>query len=304
MRWLLVIALLFDVARAQPADEADRLFQEGRALAEAGDHAAACARFADSYKLDPAVGTKLNLGDCHEHLGKLEEALALFEEAAGELDVQGEAKRAAYARERARAVRAKFVVVIVKPAEPTRAGLAIQIAGKTVAAAPEIRAVVEPGSIPIVASVPGEPPFSTTLTATGGASLTVEIPRFGAPAPRVETQQRDRGRVRLAWGLAAGGAASAITATALTLVARSNYNATADGDNCLRIDARIACNDTGRAEIRDAQRLADIGTVFATASVGLLVAGAIVYVTAPTKPVVVSPVVSGEGVGLVGRVAF
>lgn len=62
---------------------AERLFQDGRALVEAGDHAGACAKFEASLKLDPrAVGTLLNIAMCKEATGKLATAWGLYREVA------------------------------------------------------------------------------------------------------------------------------------------------------------------------------------------------------------------------------
>src|SRR5262249_28863679 len=59
----IVLVLWAQVAAAQPTPEAARLFQEGRALLEAGKPAEACERFEQSLKLDPdSPGTILNLG--------------------------------------------------------------------------------------------------------------------------------------------------------------------------------------------------------------------------------------------------
>lgn len=305
LRWLLAVALFADVAHAQPGD-ADRLFEEGRALAAAGDHGAACGKFAESYRLDPTAGTKLNLGDCTEHLGRLREALALFEEAAALFESQGETKRAAFARERARALVGRLVTVIVKVAEPTRAGLRIVIAGQEVAAASEIRTIADPGTISIVATVPERPAYATSVTSTGGATVTVEVPRFESVATQVNTPstRRSRSRVHLSWGLAAGSVATGLTAGLLTLKARSDYDAVADGTHCTAVVGGITCDATGRAEIRDAQHLADIGTVFALTSAAVGVAALIVYMTAPSERIVVAPVATTNSASLVGSIVF
>ena len=52
--------------RAQADDE----FNEGKRLMDAGDTAAACAKFAHSQELDPKLGRLLNLAFCHEQQGK------------------------------------------------------------------------------------------------------------------------------------------------------------------------------------------------------------------------------------------
>ena len=82
--FIIVIAIIGVVshAHAQTA-ESTKLFEEGRALAKAGNFTEACAKFETSLSLDPAVGTKLNFADCHEHLGHFALALEDVAEALG-----------------------------------------------------------------------------------------------------------------------------------------------------------------------------------------------------------------------------
>jgi outer membrane protein assembly factor BamD (BamD/ComL family) len=47
-----------------PAHAAERLFNEGNALADVGNFAAACERYSESNRLEPAIGTQFNLADC------------------------------------------------------------------------------------------------------------------------------------------------------------------------------------------------------------------------------------------------
>src|SRR5687767_9143297 len=53
-------------AQTHDAAAATQLFQEGRDLLKQGKHAAACAKLAESQRLDARVGTLLNLADCEE----------------------------------------------------------------------------------------------------------------------------------------------------------------------------------------------------------------------------------------------
>jgi hypothetical protein len=93
VRRLLVVTIvgamgLFSLdARAQASDPvaARALFREGRKAAEAGDYATACPKFSDSYRLDPAVGTLLNIADCEQRSGHLAAAWVSFQKAMDQL---------------------------------------------------------------------------------------------------------------------------------------------------------------------------------------------------------------------------
>jgi hypothetical protein len=63
---MLVIAM---PARAQQEGAAESLFRQGREDMKRGQHEAACPKFEESYRLDPSLGTLLNLSLCEEALG-------------------------------------------------------------------------------------------------------------------------------------------------------------------------------------------------------------------------------------------
>ncbi|MCX5741827.1 MAG: tetratricopeptide repeat protein [Proteobacteria bacterium] len=290
------------------AAEADRLFEEGRALAKAGDHAAACDRFARSLELDHSIGTELNLADCHEKLGHRREAWRLFTSAATASAKSADAKRTQFARERAAAVAALLTTVVVKVVRPT-VGLAITIGGHPVEPGPEIIDLEEPGPIEVIATLPKHPPHRTTIEGVAGTTIHVEIPVFpelvaegDPPPPSIE--QRQRSRVHLAWGLAAGGAATSLVATVLSFKGRADYDTTAESGHCAMVTGGIRCDATGRSDISSAQRLADVGTVFAISAGALLVGAAIVYYTSPFERVTPIVVRDGGVTGLAVRARF
>lgn len=296
-------------APAKPPSDADRLFEEGRALAKEGKFAEACQRFSKSFEIDHAIGTELNLADCEEKIGHLRLAWRLFLAAADESERSDDTKRTQFARGRAEALAAKLTEVVITVATPTIPGLTITIAGHAVEPAPVIRDRTEPGTIEIVASVPDRAPFTATIEGAAGASVAIAVPAFGPPLPKPlpTVLRRRRSRVHLAWGLGAAGGASAITATIFALKGRSDYHAVADGPECEHpaLDPQdIICTDAGDAKIADAQRLADLGTVFAVGA-GVLALGAVAaYFTAPYDRVVLVPSASGEHVGLALRGSF
>jgi hypothetical protein len=62
-------------------DRSERLFRQGRVAVEAGDCLAAIPLFEESQRIEPAVGTLLNLALCEERLGHLALARATLADA-------------------------------------------------------------------------------------------------------------------------------------------------------------------------------------------------------------------------------
>lgn len=288
----------------KPPTEADRLFEEGRAFAKEGKIAEACARFTKSFEIDHALGTELNLADCEEKLGHLRLAWRLFLAAADESQRSDDTKRTEFARARAEALAARLTEVVVNVAQPTAPGLAITIAGHPMEPAPVIRDRTEPGEIEIVATLPERPTFKTSVSGAAGASVSVDVPAFGARVIRVIPTHRRKSRVYLAWGVGAAGALSAIAGTIFALEGRSEYNTTVDGPHCGRVTGGVVCDDVGDVKLAEAQERADVGTVFAIGSGALLIGAAVLYLTAPRDRVTLVPSATTDHVGLAVRTAF
>jgi hypothetical protein len=71
-------ALSPERAHAQSTAAAEALFNEGRHAMDAKDYDTACQRFRESNRLDPAVGTLLNLAVCETTRGRVATAWELF----------------------------------------------------------------------------------------------------------------------------------------------------------------------------------------------------------------------------------
>src|SRR4051812_46143375 len=78
---------------------AEALFADGRKLMAAGNYAAACPKLAASQRLDPGVGTMLNLADCYERVGQTASAWAEFREAISAARAAGSKEREQLARD-------------------------------------------------------------------------------------------------------------------------------------------------------------------------------------------------------------
>lgn len=298
--WLVATSAL---AEPSPQTDADRLFDEGRALAAAGDFAAACTKFAESLELDHSLGTMLNLADCHEKQDHLREAWRLFTAVALESARSADTKRTTYARERATSVAAKLVTIVIQVERPM-IGMSITVADRPVEPSMQIIDLVEPGATEIRASVPRHPPFTKTVDGVAGATVHVTIPPFEEPAETTTRYERQRGRVYLAIGLGVGSVVVGGTAFGFALKGRSDYNTVADGDHCDRVGGGIRCDAVGTAAIHDAQRLANIGTIGAITGGALGIAAIVVFATAPMNAIEVAPTVTRDRVGLVFSRSF
>lgn len=100
-------------AFANDPSAADALFQTGKQLIAEKKYAEACAKFDASYKLDPTLGTLLNLADCYEKAGRFATSWATWgtalERAQREKD-----PRADYAKERRDALTPRLPKVVIR----------------------------------------------------------------------------------------------------------------------------------------------------------------------------------------------
>ncbi len=86
------------VAPASDPVAAETLFQEGRRLLKEGDIFSARGKFAESLRLDPAVGTLANLAECEEALGRTASAWQHWRQAADQMSARDRRRRQALAR--------------------------------------------------------------------------------------------------------------------------------------------------------------------------------------------------------------
>ncbi|WP_437910756.1 hypothetical protein WME95_23975 [Sorangium sp. So ce327] len=170
---------------AQPAAAdkalAEGLFQDGKKLMDEGKLQEACPKLAESQRVDPTVGTLLNLAVCHEKEGKTASAWAEFTEASSLAASAGQQDRAQFAAKRASELEAKLTRLVLDAAQATQAAPAMTITlnGKELSAAAATGSgiPVDPGTATIEAKAPGKQPWSHRVTLDPGPSTTrVTIP--------------------------------------------------------------------------------------------------------------------------------
>jgi hypothetical protein len=192
---LAIAALLVPatVALAQNA-AAETLFREGRKLLKSGDVAGACAKFEASKKIEPSVGTLLNLGECREKLGQTAGAWASFRAAEAMARRQRkDDKRADEAKRRAAKLEPKLAYLEIEVDAGTRVdGLAITRGGETVdRGAWNTEVPVDPGSYEIVATAPGYRAWTVDVVIEPDDRHRVVVVPPLAAAPVVDDEERD-----------------------------------------------------------------------------------------------------------------
>jgi hypothetical protein len=186
------LALVPATARAQQPGEAiaaaTALFQQARDLVKLGRYAEACPKLAESQRLDPKLGTLLNLAVCHEKQGRTATAWAEYTSAAGIARREGQKEREDFAREQGAALEKNLSRVILQPAAP-EPGLRVTLDEQTMAGpALGTPLPIDPGKHVVAASAPGKRAWSKEIDVpTQKADVPVEIPALEAvPEPPPE----------------------------------------------------------------------------------------------------------------------
>jgi len=156
---------------------ADALFAEGRALMTQGKFAEACDKFTESERFEMAVGTSLNLGECHERLGRTASAYGAFGEAKRLAALRKDTDREAHAAERRAAIEKRLsrIALSVPPKTP---GVKVLLDGQELGAGAIGAAIpVDPGRHVVRAVAPDKPPFEKVLN-VGSGPVTVAVEVF------------------------------------------------------------------------------------------------------------------------------
>lgn len=181
---LLVLSLFTGPSFAQANNQvaAEALFREARKLLDQGQYEQACEKLAASQKLDPAVGTLLNLGRCYEKLGRTASAWGAYREAAAAAHANGQAERLKSARAAADSVEPNLSrLTIVVPQSVSALQPTIERNGQAVP--PELWGIavpIDPGEQTIVARAPDKKPWTTRVSVVTKAAQTVTVAELEA----------------------------------------------------------------------------------------------------------------------------
>ena len=300
-------------ARAQPASPntevaAEALFEDARTLVAAGKYAEACPKFADSERLGPSVATLLNLANCWEKLGRTASAWATYRTAASAANAAGRKEYLLTAQRRADALAPRLARLTVTVAQPAP-GLQVKRDGVVVDTAEWGAGIpVDTGAHVVEASAPGHKAWTVTVdVAQDGAqasaavppleelpadavaaaaptsattSATASAPVAGTASPETSPPRSGTGQ-HVAGAVVAGvGVVAVAVGGIVALVAKGKYNDSLA--NC-ETSNHDSCTGTGVSQRDDARSAGDAASVLMIAGAAAVVAGGIVWFTAPSS---------------------
>jgi hypothetical protein len=308
-------------AHAQSNAIAEQLFNEGRDLATQGKWPEACPKFEASMQRDPALGTRLNLATCYQHVNKLASAWGLFRDSADIAKKSNDTKRFDYAMQQAAALEPRLPKLVITAPPKAPVGLTVQRDGASVSAAElGVALYVDPGAHEVTASAPGFEPVTSKATAEEGKTETLVLPELKAKPdikapPPTETDAEDVStepvsptRKYVALGIGGGGIAMVGLGLVFGAQAISKNNKAKDlcGEDLSCSGSNL---DEGQQLIHDGRSRGTLSTVFVVAGVAAIGSAVVVYLTAPRpteRPRATAQIVpmidrDGAGLGVVGR---
>jgi hypothetical protein len=264
-RAVLVACLLAASVHAAPRDPvaAEELFLAGRAAMESGDLAAACKRFEESQRLDPAAGTLINWAECLSRKGSLVASMLKWSEAFDTLPPFDE--RRAAAEERIAALRLRVPRLDVRLAPSSPPGAMIARDGVPIdAAALGLGIPVDPGVHRITVAAPGRTTSEVVVNLAEGERRSISVsagqvvPAKASVAAVPPAPESDATPVG-AWIVGGIGAASVLTGATfgvLAIVEKGRME-----DQCENVSGTKQCSEAGVESAHSGDTYATVANV-------------------------------------------
>jgi hypothetical protein len=244
---LVLVSALLTCTRARADDArdpaaAEELFRQGRAASQKKDFTTACAKFRESNRLDPAVGTVFNIADCEEKLGRLATSWTLFQEVMQRLPSDDE--RRTIASERARSLEARVPMLTIHLAPTDRTDVVVRRDGVVLGAASlETALPVDPGEHTVIVEAPGTQSalFTSQVGAGEHASLEVKLgtlststglPKDSALQTSAPPAQSSHTAAYLVGGVGIAGMITGVVAGLIVLNKKSTVNSECVDKRC------------------------------------------------------------------------
>jgi hypothetical protein len=252
----------------------------------AGSYDIACARFRDSDKLDPAVGTRFNLADCEEHRGRIATAWSLFRGVLSELAQDDD--RRPIAERRAKTLEPRLPYLTLVRTADTPPGVRVRVDGVELGEGSfGVPLPMDPGAHDLtllLARDAQEQNSSFALKEGEHRDLPIQPGALAAAGESADAPllSADSGRTKRKWGYVAGGVGAAgIAFGAVTGIVTLSKKSTANA-NCS--DDRRVCNQVGKDANDSGKTFGTLSAVGLSVGVVGLAAGAYLLLTAPAAP--------------------
>ncbi|HEX6764540.1 MAG TPA: tetratricopeptide repeat protein [Polyangiaceae bacterium] len=288
------IAVVATQAVAQSSDPAtaEALFDAGRAAFESGDYDSACAKFAESHRLDPAAGTVINLAACNEQRGRLASAWENWREALSMLRSDDERRPSVEKRKAELEARVPRLEVHLAPGTPP--GVVVSRDGVALgSAALGLPLPIDPGPHRIEVTAPGRVVRAYDVKAEEGRSvaLVVEpgaaLPGQGVTAPPTSSQGASKSEPRkdsgpsttriVGYGAAGLGVVAIGVGAATGLLALDRKQTIVD--TCDKQGDRYVCPNEGVDAADSGKTLATVSTVATISGLALAATGLVLVLT-------------------------
>ncbi|MDB5214246.1 MAG: hypothetical protein JWO86_2173 [Myxococcaceae bacterium] len=301
-------------ARADRITDAEDLFRRAKALMAQNKHDEACPLLGESYRLDPGMGTLLNLALCHERIGKTASAWGEFrsvEQQARAASPPNES-RARFARDHAEKLQARLSrVKITVPTESRVPGLVIKVDGEAKGEPLWAGVPVDPGTRVVEASATNKKPIvmkvkiddegvlqnvTIPVLADVPVAATPTGPAGGGGMAEVEEYAANRARRTTGYVIGGIGIATLAVGVVFGVAAIVNSNEAKNCSPCTRGSSDAAASD----------QATDRSLVFANISnvtvplglVGSAVGAYLVLTSGPGHKVALAPVTTPTSAGL------
>jgi len=249
---------------------AETLFFTARGMMEAGRYAEACGKLTESYRLDAAAGTLLNLAVCNQKIGKIASAWGEFRDAQAEARRMNRADREKLATDSIAAIQPELpflainvppLVRVIRGFEITRNGVPLQ------GAAWDTELPVDPGDVEVVERAPGYKPRTLHVTVAAKEHATLAaVPLELAPIERAPvafwTGKRVTGLIIALAGVGAAGAGAGFGVLAINDKKKSDQG-------CPTYAGELRCQQPGV----DSMNKANVEAWVSNAAFGLAVVG-------------------------------
>ena len=298
------LAWCASVAEAADAPSAEALFRAGREASKRGEHAVACERFRESYRLDAAPGTLLNIAVCEEAQHQLAEAWETYQHVLESL-APGDDRRA-MVKERIAVLDAQVPRLTLNTDASGPPPTVLRDGVQLSSGAFGVPLPIDPGEHRIAVRAPDKKARQYVVTLSEGERLELQvepgedllpepaISRKPSPPQHVAPRAAPRsgGRALRTAGYVAGGLGLAGFVGVGVLSALAFREKAQADENC----PNRRCNDAGFQAVSRGDRLlrlADVGLVVGI--LGVTSAGVLIW-QATRSEVRLQPAVGGAGV--------